>query len=70
MIQGRYDEALKRVEAMEPSTRVLKFYQYKYLCTGLIKVKRAIRRYVLATYFAMSPFPPNLFSDTFIDTTL
>lgn len=45
---GRYDEAISILEAIDPSVhKSLKFYQYLVLCTGIIKLKRAIRRYKL-----------------------
>ncbi|KAF2205108.1 hypothetical protein GQ43DRAFT_67384 [Delitschia confertaspora ATCC 74209] len=42
---GRYDDALALLESIPLSThRSLKFHQYIYHCTGLIKLRRAIRR--------------------------
>jgi len=44
--RGRYDEAISILEAVDPSVhKSLKFHQYLVLCIGLIKLKRAIRRY-------------------------
>jgi anaphase-promoting complex subunit 5 len=46
---GRYDEAITMLEAIDPSVyKSLKFYQYLILCIGLIKLRRAIRRYYSA----------------------
>ncbi|KAF2279554.1 uncharacterized protein EI97DRAFT_498983 [Westerdykella ornata] len=45
MHSGRYDDALQLLEASEAfNHRTLKFQQYIYFCTGLIKLKQAIRR--------------------------
>lgn len=42
---GRYDEALSILEAMDTTIhKSLKSYQYLIICTGLIKLRRAIRR--------------------------
>ncbi|OWY42017.1 anaphase-promoting complex protein [Alternaria alternata] len=42
---GRYDEAIKMLEAVDPSVyKSLKFHQFLVLCIGLIKLRRAIRR--------------------------
>ncbi|CAG5177920.1 uncharacterized protein ALTATR162_LOCUS8444 [Alternaria atra] len=42
---GRYDEAIKMLEAIDPSVyKSLKFHQFLVLCIGLIKLRRAIRR--------------------------
>lgn len=47
MQSGRYDAALQLVEAIDPAAhRTLKFHQYIFFCTGIIKLKRAIRRSV------------------------
>jgi anaphase-promoting complex subunit 5 len=46
---GRYDEAITMLEAIDPSVyKSLKFYQFLVLCIGLIKLRRAIRRYYSA----------------------
>ncbi|KAF2867178.1 anaphase-promoting complex subunit 5-domain-containing protein [Massariosphaeria phaeospora] len=42
---GRYDEALDLLQAIHATThRSLKYHQYLFLCTGLVKLKRAVRR--------------------------
>lgn len=42
---GRYDEALSMLESIQPEVhRTLKFHQYIVSYTGLIKLKRALRR--------------------------
>ncbi|ORY11536.1 anaphase-promoting complex subunit 5-domain-containing protein [Clohesyomyces aquaticus] len=42
---GRYDEGLALLEKIDASAhRTLKFHQYIYYCTGIINLKRAIRR--------------------------
>jgi anaphase-promoting complex subunit 5 len=44
--RGRYDEAIATLEAVDANThKSLKYHQYLVLCTGVIKFKRAIRRY-------------------------
>lgn len=49
---GRYDEAIAALAAIDPSIhKSLKFHQYIFLCTGLIKFRRAIRRYVFLSAF-------------------
>lgn len=48
--EGRYNEAIATLEAIDPSLRKsLKFHQYILHCIGLIKLKRAIRRSDWAT---------------------
>lgn len=43
---GRYDDAIAALEALVPLVHTsLKYYQYLVLCMGIIKFKRAIRRY-------------------------
>ena len=44
--RGRYDEAISILEAIDPLVhKSLKFHQYLVLSIGLIKLRRAIRRY-------------------------
>lgn len=43
---GRHDDAIAALEALVPVIHTsLKYYQYLVLCMGIIKLKRAIRRY-------------------------
>ena len=43
--KGRYDEALQLLGSIDASShRSLKFHQYVFLCTGLVKLKRAMHR--------------------------
>ena len=43
---GRYDEAIEAFGSIDTSgQKSLKFNQYLILCVGIIKLKRAIRRY-------------------------
>ena len=43
---GRYDDAISLLETVDPSVhKRLKFHQYLVLCIGLVKLRRAIRRY-------------------------
>lgn len=45
MNNGRYDDALQIFEAVDPLIqRILRYQQYIFLCIGLVKLKRAIRR--------------------------
>jgi len=45
---GRYDEAIATIEGIDAEIhKSLKYHQYLVLCTGVIKFKRAIRRYAL-----------------------
>lgn len=45
MQSGRYEEALRLLDAIDPAAhRTLKFHQYVFFCTGIVKLKRAIRR--------------------------
>lgn len=45
---GRYDEAIEAFQSIDLTThnKSLKFNQYLILCVGIIKLKRAIRRYM------------------------
>jgi anaphase-promoting complex subunit 5 len=46
---GRYEEAVATLEAIDPGVhKSLKHHQYLILCIGVIKLKRAIRRYALS----------------------
>lgn len=52
---GRYDEAISTLETINASLhKSLKFHQYLLLCIGLIKMKRAIRRYDASPSFVAS----------------
>jgi anaphase-promoting complex subunit 5 len=43
---GRYDEAITTLESINSDVhKSLKYHQYLVLCIGVIKFKRAIRRY-------------------------
>jgi hypothetical protein len=43
---GRYNDAIATLEAIDPVIhKSLKYHQYLVLCIGVIKFKRAIRRY-------------------------
>jgi anaphase-promoting complex subunit 5 len=45
---GRYDDAITLLESIDPAVhKSLKYHQYLVLCIGVIKFKRAIRRYML-----------------------
>lgn len=45
---GRYDEAIEAFASIDmTANKSLKFNQYLILCVGIIKFKRAIRRYDL-----------------------
>lgn len=46
---GRYDEAIEGLESINiaSQSKALKLNQYLVLCVGIIKLKRAIRRYDL-----------------------
>jgi anaphase-promoting complex subunit 5 len=45
---GRYDDAIALLESIDPAVhKSLKYHQYLVLCIGVIKFKRAIRRYIL-----------------------
>lgn len=47
---GRYDEAISMLEAVDMSVhKSLKFNQFLVLCIGLIKLRKAIRRYLFKT---------------------
>lgn len=47
---GRYDEAISMLEAVDSSVhKSLKFNQFLVLCIGLIKLRKAIRRYLSKT---------------------
>jgi anaphase-promoting complex subunit 5 len=45
---GRYSDAISALEMIDPAVhKSLKYHQYLVLCNGIIKFKRAIRRYDL-----------------------
>lgn len=45
MYTGRYDEGIRLLESIDSSIhRSIQFHQFAYFCTGLIKLKRSIRR--------------------------
>jgi anaphase-promoting complex subunit 5 len=53
---GRYDDAIATLDSIDFAVhRSLKFHQYLVLCTGVIKLKQAIRRYI---------FPPSSMYDS------
>jgi anaphase-promoting complex subunit 5 len=44
---GRYDDAIVALDSIDFAIhRSLKYHQYLLLCTGVIKFKQAIRRYI------------------------
>jgi anaphase-promoting complex subunit 5 len=44
---GRYDDAIAVLESIDSAVhKSLKYHQYLVLCIGVIKFKRAIRRYM------------------------
>lgn len=56
--KGRYDDAIVVLESIDQAVhKSLKYHQYLVLCVGVIKFKRAIRRYILSTsYFSDCPY--------------
>jgi anaphase-promoting complex subunit 5 len=46
---GRYDDGIALLESIDPAVhKSLKYHQYLVLCIGVIKFKRAVRRYTLS----------------------
>jgi anaphase-promoting complex subunit 5 len=56
---GRYNDAIATLEAIDPAIhKSLKYHQYLVLCIGVIKFKRAIRRYEFYFFYMFRKSQP------------